>query len=440
MVVLNYNGGEHVRRCIEHVLASDWPADALDAVVIDNNSTDGSIEAIADQYERVRVIQTGANLGFPANNRALADLGDADYVALVNNDAFVAPDWLQPLVAELEDDPMVGAVCPKIVFEPRFADVKIRSDVFRPGGADPRTLGVRVSGIDLDGNDAWSRSQFVDGFWGIESGAGLEATFQWTDGGAVLRVPSGHGDAVGRVALRLGGPEGAAVQVEAGGKVIESVLGSEPSWVEIDLVGPRFDVINNVGSVLIEGGFGADRGFLEPDHGQYDEPADVFNWCGAGVLMRPEYLADVGLFDERFFMYYEDTDLSWRGRSRGWIHRYVPGSSIRHMHAATSVEGSAMFAHFVERNRLVMLAKNAPPALVCRAVVGFVFETLALAGNEVARPVLRGSRPHPTNTLRRLRSLGAFFALLPSILPSRLAIRRRSLVDDDQLLAWMVER
>lgn len=99
-----------------------------------------------------------------------------------------------------------------------------------------------------------------------------------------------------------------------------------------------------------------------------------------------------------------------------------------------------MFAHFVERNRLVMLAKNAPPALVCRAVVGFVFETLALAGNEVARPVLRGSRPHPTNTLRRLRSLGAFFALLPSILPSRLAIRRRSLVDDDQLLAWMVER
>ena len=50
----------------------------------------------------------------------------------------------------------------------------------------------------------------------------------------------------------------------------------------------------------------------------------MFAWCGGGVLLRPRYLADVGLFDERFFLYYEDTDLSWRGRSRGWRYRYVP--------------------------------------------------------------------------------------------------------------------
>ena len=111
--------------------------------------------------------------------------------------------------------------------------------------------------------------------------------------------------------------------------------------------------------MLVDGGWGADRGFLEPDRGQYDEPVDVFAWCGAGVLFNVDYLRDAGLFDERFFMYYEDTDLAWRGRARGWRYRYVPTSTLRHVHSATSVEGSPLFQHYVERNRLVMLTKNA---------------------------------------------------------------------------------
>ncbi len=438
--MLNYNGGAHVLRCVEHILGLDWPEEALDVVVVDNDSTDGSVEAITDLYERVRVIQTGVNLGFPANNRALTELDECDYVGLVNNDAFVAADWLQHLVHELETDPSVGAVCPKITFEPRFVDVRVRSDVFEPGGADPRVLGVRVSGIEVDGSDVWRRCHFADGFWGLETGTEMETTFQWTDGNAVLRVPSRGEGGGGRAALRLAGHPGTTVQVSAGDETVECVIGDEPLWAEIDLSGPCYDVINNVGSVLIDGGFGADRGYLEPDNGQYDHPEDVFNWCGAGVLFRPEYLADVGLFDERFFMYYEDTDLSWRGRSRGWVHRYVPTSSMRHIHAATSVEGSAMFAHYVERNRLAMLAKNAPLVLVCRALVGFFVETVLVARREVVLPLLRLGRPHPTNTLRRARSLAAFLRMLPSIVPSRLAIRRRSLVPDDELLAWQVER
>ena len=122
------------------------------------------------------------------------------------------------------------------------------------------------------------------------------------------------------------------------------------------------------GSVIIEGGYGADRGFLEPDAGQYDAPAEVFAWCGGSVLLRPAYLADVGLFDDDFFLYYEDTDLSWRGRSRGWRYRYVPDARARHVHAASTGEGSPVFQHYVERNRLLMLVKNAPPRLAADAV------------------------------------------------------------------------
>ena len=104
----------------------------------------------------------------------------------------------------------------------------------------------------------------------------------------------------------------------------------------------------------ITGGYGGDRGFLEADRGQYDKPADVFAWCGCSVLLRPRYLAEVGLLDERLFLYYEDIDLSWRGRAQGWRYRYVPESVVRHAHTATSVEGSELFQYYVERNRLLV--------------------------------------------------------------------------------------
>ena len=164
-------------------------------------------------------------------------------------------------------------------------------------------------------------------------------------------------------------------------------MGRAPEWHDVALTGAPYDVINNAGSVLVNGSWGGDRGFLERDTGQYDEPQDVFAWCGAGVLFRPGYLEDVGLFDERFFLYYEDTDMAWRGRARGWRYRYVPTAVMRHLHAATSVEGSPLFQHFTERNRLLMLTQ----------------ERAAAAGGPGSRAVpvvhglVRGARRRPSD-------------------------------------------
>jgi N-acetylglucosaminyl-diphospho-decaprenol L-rhamnosyltransferase len=148
------------------------------------------------------------------------------------------------------------------------------------------------------------------------------------------------------------------------------VDGRAGQWVDLDVDPAVFDVINNTGSNLYEHGFGGDRGFLERDEGQYDEPADVFAWCGGAVVLTKAYLDDVGLFDERLFLYYEDTDLAWRGRLRGWDYRYVPGSVVRHHHAQSSVAWSPTFRYYTERNRMLVLAKNAPLALALRAIAG----------------------------------------------------------------------
>jgi GT2 family glycosyltransferase len=431
-VVLNFNGGQHVLDCVEALTRTAWPAEDLEVVVVDNASSDGSDGELRARFPDVELRPTGANLGFPGNNVAMRDLDHVDYVALVNNDAFVEPDWLTHLVAELEADDELGAACPRIVFADRFLDLTIESPTFRPGSGDGRDLGVRLSGVEVDGRDVWRDAQRVQGFWGLEHGGGEETRFEWTQGEAQVRVPvAGTG---AKVRLRLAAESAKTVTV--GGA--EAAVGPDPAWVEVEVSGEPYDVINNVGSVLVEGGYGADRGYLRRDEGQFDEPAEVFAWCGGGVLLRKAYLEAVGLFDERFFLYYEDTDIAWRGRARGWRYRYVPDARLRHIHAASSGEGSALFQHYVERNRLLMLVKNAPRGLAASAVWRYALITASYARRDVVSPVLRAHRPNTVLVRRRLRSYLAFLRLLPAMLVARRRNRRRQVVADEELVGWVV--
>jgi GT2 family glycosyltransferase len=438
-VVLNYNGGRHVIDCVEALRRTDWPAADFEIVVVDNASSDGSDGELRRRFPDLEIRPTGSNLGFPGNNVAMADLEGLDHVALVNNDAFVDPHWLGPLVEALDADPGLGAACPRILFASRFLDLTIVSPTFRPGTGDGRDLGVRLSGVEVADQDAWRDTQRVQGFWGLEYGAGEEAQFEWTQARAVVRVPvPADASSSLTVRLRLAAEAPKALTVDGGGGPVTAEVGPTPTWAEVDLVGDPYDVVNNVGSVLVDGGYGADRGYLQRDEGQFDEPEEVFAWCGGGVLLRRRYLEEVGLFDERFFLYYEDTDLAWRGRSRGWRYGYVPESRFRHIHAASSGEGSALFQHYVERNRLLMLTKNAPRALAAGAVARYALITASYARRDVVAPVLRGHRPNLVLLRRRSRSFLAYLALLPAMLVARYRNRRRQVVADPELVAWAV--
>jgi GT2 family glycosyltransferase len=242
------------------------------------------------------------------------------------------------------------------------------------------------------------------------------------------------------VRVRLAAPRPVAVTLDGGGCRRTVQAGPVPTWHEIEVSGEPFDVVQNAGSILLDGGYGADRGFLEPDTGQFSRDDEVFAWCGGGVLLRPSYLHDTGLFDERFFAYYEDTDLSWRGRARGWRYRFVPSSVVRHQHATTSVAGSALFRRYVERNRLAMLTKNAPRGMVVEAVWRYLLVTLSYARRDVLAPLGRGSRPRPAVVRARLGSFASFLRLLPALLADRRRLRGEQQVDDAELGTWIVRR
>jgi GT2 family glycosyltransferase len=180
-----------------------------------------------------------------------------------------------------------------------------------------------------------------------------------------------------------------------------------------------YDVINNVGSALTDDGYGTDRGYLERDDGQYQDEEDVFAWCGAMVLLRAAYLADAGLFDERLFLYYEDLELSWRGRERGWRYRYVPDSVVRHVHTASSVEGSDRFVYYNERNRLLTLTRHASGRDVARALGHYLLVTASYARRDLVSPLLQHRPVQPTIPVRRLRALAGYAAAAPLMLRSR---------------------
>jgi len=438
LVVLNYDGGAHVVRCVEHLIRLDWPADELDLVVVDNASTDGSTEEIERRFPQVRVIRNRGNGGFPANNLAMRDLEGVRYLGLVNNDAFVEPDYLRPLVEVLDADPGLGAACPKLLLAPRFADVRLSCPPFHAED-DDRELGVMVRGVSVEGVDQWRHAHLGPAGWGRE--VDRDGPFEWSrpEGGVRVPAPEGHqGPFRARLTLQARHP--VEVVVDGGGGPRSVEVGPAPVEVEVEVSAPTYDVVNNVGSMVFDDGAGADRGWLARDDGQFDEPVEVFAWCGGGVLLRPEYLRDVGLFDERFFLYYEDTDLSWRGRARGWRYRTVPTSVVRHLHAASSGEGSEVFAYHVERNRLLMLVKDAPARLAAQQVARHVLVTASYARRDVVRRVLARHRPDLVVVRRRAVAFLGFVRLLPAMLAERRRLRRRQQVPDRELAGWLVRR
>ncbi len=162
VAILNYNGGEFTLKCLEHLRRLDWPKDRMEVMVVDNASTDGSPARIREHFDEVKVVEAGGNRGFAGgNNVALRNLDGIDYVALLNNDAFVDPGWLTPLVEKLESDDSIGAANSKILFSYSFIDAVIESPTFEPRTSDTRKLGVRVSGVQVDGEDRWRKSQFI---------------------------------------------------------------------------------------------------------------------------------------------------------------------------------------------------------------------------------------------------------------------------------------
>jgi N-acetylglucosaminyl-diphospho-decaprenol L-rhamnosyltransferase len=313
-VVLNYKTPDMTLKAAEAALTA-MEGIAGGIVIVDNDSQDGSFEAMSARAiargwtddGRVRVIQSGRNGGFGAGNNVgiqarLADGSAPDYVYILNSDAFPAPDAIRVLLDHLETTPEAG-----------------------------------FSGSYIHGTDGETHL-------------------------TSFRFPSIASEFEGAINF-----------------------------------GPVTRLLKNA-KVPIE---------------TPTETRTVDWLAGASMMMRQSILDEIGLFDETFFLYFEETDLCLRARRAGHLTDYVPASKVAHIgSASTGMKEWARVPDFWFDSRWHYFSKNhgslyAATATVVHLVGGWLhWLRCALTGRKraVAPGFLSTLMVHDTRALLRGRA------------------------------------
>ncbi len=184
------------------------------------------------------------------------------------------------------------------------------------------------------------------------------------------QVNVGYGAAINQVFKRTAAPYVAVLNDDATAhpRWIESLLEAMEKHPEAGMGACRVRLagenrLDSAGMLLCGDGVGKQRGHGEPGEA-FDECEEVFYPSGSAALYRRAMLEDIGLFDEDFFLYGEDTDLGLRARWGGWKCVYVPGAKVEHRYSHSSGKATRLKAYYAERNRLFVAVKNFPLSML----------------------------------------------------------------------------
>jgi GT2 family glycosyltransferase len=273
VVVPNWNGKDSLGACLDSLLGQ---SEKSQIIVVDNGSSDGSAEYIEANYPDVLLLKHDKNLGFTGGVNAgirKAMEFDAEYIALLNNDAVADTEWLKSLVVFLDEYENTGIATAKI-------------------------CDSRKTHLDSTGDIYTS--------WG-------------------LPYPRGRGE----------------------------------------------EYSNN-----------------------YDQAVWVFGASGGASLYRIKMLEEIGLFDDDFFAYYEDVDLSFRAQLAGWKVGFVPAALAYHQIGATSSKMKGFTTYQTMKNLPMLMWKNVPfrllPTVVPRFYIAYNAFYVSAAGRGQLWPAVRG--------------------------------------------------
>jgi GT2 family glycosyltransferase len=453
VIIINYNGQRYLDNCLTALQEQTYPSDRFEVVVVDNGSSDNSVEWVRQNYPWVKIIQSPGNLGFAGGNNLGVRQTQGDYVAFLNNDTCVDCGWLQALVTACEQDPTLGGACSKLLLFDNY--LKLALQVSHSSANEP----VWIYSIQMsDGQEV----EYLPNF----------SEHRWDDGQAIIYrcfkdegefrlpvpVPDRPLDFTVEAAiagLSSGDESQTTLEVYLDDEIIAcQTLSSHRQKIEVTLstsaLAKAVPLIQNAGVIVFANGMGKDRGtysyhghHYEEERGQYDQQEEVFAGCGASFLCRRAMLEDVGLFDEDFFMYYEDVDLSWRARLRGWKILYVPSSVVRHVHRGSSINwDNHQFNYQVERNRLALLFKNASFRRCSKEWSLYFWRTLWMGiwlSKDTFLRRCRGLEAYWTELQLRIQVVFSLLRWLPRLIGWRWRIWRGRRVSPDIVESWLVE-
>lgn len=174
VVVVNFNAGEHLLRCLASVSERSGGAE-LEVVVVDNDSTDGSARAAAEAFPSVTVIETGRNRGFAAGVNVGIAATTAPFVLVLNPDAEIWEGTLEAFAKLAAERPRAGAIGPLI----READGSIY-----PSPRVHPTIGVAVGHAFLA--PLWRGNPWSARYWMTDWDRSTEREVEWISGSAFL--------------------------------------------------------------------------------------------------------------------------------------------------------------------------------------------------------------------------------------------------------------
>lgn len=447
IIIVNYNGKHYLPACLDALKQQTYPGDCFEVIVSDNASRDGSLEFLREQYPWVRVLANQKNLGFSGGNNVAIRQARGKYIILLNNDTVPSPVWLEEMVAAANAVPEAGLVTGHLQLFYNQLEVTLAVDGEPPGSEGRSPLRI----YEVNSGAQRGIVQYLEGFSGLErdeSGALYrQASTQSLLG---LPIPPGPGEIP--VQCRMASDKPVRVSLSAGGIVYGEWLVDlpKPEWFSAAIPeGSRtlsLPLEQNTGSIVFHSGAGRDRGtyvtntdvFFEKSEGQYSRREEVFAGCGASLLLKREMLDDAGLLDDRFFMYYEDTDLAWRARIRGWKVLYAPDALVRHIHCGTTKEWSPFFIYLIERNRLVMVFKNGGLRQVLRVWGGYCFKVARLGWRTVKKMLKRKPdwRMGAGEMRIHLRVLWSLLVWQPVLWVRRSRVQSRRAVSVESIETW----
>ncbi len=125
-------------------------------------------------------------------------------------------------------------------------------------------------------------------------------------------------------------------------------------------------LIDGVGVTINEVGQAKSLGFQKKDGKEFSEERYVFGVTGGAALFRRDLFLKLGGFDEKYFMYFEDLDLSWRAQLLGYKSIYCPSAVVYHKHKASSKKRPQHLEYWQYRNMIATVIKDFPASLLLR--------------------------------------------------------------------------
>ena len=278
---------------------------------------------------RFGLVQARRNGGFGYGVNLGARNLRQDALVLLNSDAYALEGFVDALTAPLGHD-LVEATTARLLLEGRW---RLANDGAEP--ASPQAPST-VEPASPQPHDAV----------GPNTPSGAESADPQSPGAVEAQTEPTAGTTQSTGSAQLRGLDG-------------GIWVSDPSGVEL---------INSTGNVVDACGNGYDRSWLAPAKQEHDSP-EVFGICGGACAISARAWRQLNGMRQDLFMYYEDTDFSYRLRRAGYRVQYVRQAQARHAHAASSDSASEAFTTWNTRNRLRVAARYAPVSVAARALV-----------------------------------------------------------------------